>query len=99
MLGREAYQNPWILADVDSMIYASEVPDFSRHDVIRNMFPYIEQQIANGQKLSYITRHILGLFHGQPGGKRFRRYLSENAHKPEASLQTLESALECVPER
>ncbi len=99
MLGREAYQNPWILADVDSMIYASEVHDFSRHDVIRNMFPYIEQQIANGQKLSYITRHILGLFHGQPGGKRFRRYLSENAHKPEACLQTLESALECVPER
>lgn len=99
MLGREAYQNPWILADVDSMIYSSKEHSFSRHDVIRNMFPYIEQQLSDGQKLSYITRHILGLFHGQPGGKRFRRYLSENAHKPEASLQTLESALECVPEQ
>ena len=99
MMGREAYQNPWVLADVDSMIYASEGSKISRHDVVRNMFPYIEQQLSGGQKLSYITRHIVGLFHGQPGGKRFRRYLSENAHKPDASLQTLESALECVLER
>lgn len=99
MIGREAYQNPWILADVDSMIYASNVAAISRHNVMRNMFPYIEEQLSQGQKLSYITRHILGLFHGQPGGKRFRRYLSENAHKPDANLQTLERALECVPEK
>lgn len=98
MIGREAYQNPWILADVDSMLYASEKATLSRHDVIRTMFPYIEQQLSEGQKLSYITRHILGLFHGQPGGKRFRRHLSEHAHKPNANVSTLESALECVPE-
>jgi tRNA-dihydrouridine synthase A len=98
MLGREAYQNPWLLADVDSMIYASSEANFSRHDIIRNMFPYVEKQLSEGQKLSYITRHILGLFHGQPGGKRFRRYLSENAHIAGANIQTLEKALMCVPE-
>lgn len=98
MVGREAYQNPWMLADVDSMIYSSNNDMPSRHQVVRELFPYIEQQLSEGQKLSYITRHILGIFHGQPGGKRFRRYLSENAHKVDADLRTLEKALLCVPE-
>lgn len=98
MIGREAYQNPWILAEVDSLIYANERPLLSRHDVIRGLYPYIEAQLTQGQRLSYITRHILGLFHGQPGGKRFRRYLSEHAHKSDAGLSVLENALLCVPE-
>ena len=98
MLGREAYQNPWLLAQVDSMIYAKDSKRISRHDVIRQLFPYVEAQLSQGQRLSYITRHILGLFHGQAGGKRFRRYLSEHAHKPDADLTVLENALLCVPE-
>ena len=98
MIGREAYQNPWLLAEVDAMIYAKESPIISRHDIIRQLYPYIEMQLSQGQRLSYISRHILGLFHGQPGGKRFRRYLSEHAHKANADLTVLENALLCVPE-
>ncbi|MFT6909168.1 MAG: tRNA-dihydrouridine synthase A [Oleiphilaceae bacterium] len=98
MIGREAYQNPWLLADVDSMIYAKKANSLSRHDVIRQLYPYIEDQLSKGQKLSYITRHILGIFSGRPGGKRFRRYLSENAHKENANISTLEEALLCVAE-
>ena len=98
MVGREAYQNPWLLADVDAMIYAKKTNSLTRHDVIRQLYPYIEDQLSKGQKLSYITRHILGIFSGRPGGKRFRRYLSENTHKENANISTLEEALLCVPE-
>lgn len=98
MLGREAYQNPWLLAEVDSLIYAKEDQKMSRHEIMRQLYPYIEAQLAKGQRLSYITRHILGLFHGQPGGKRFRRYLSEHAHLANADVSVLENALLCVPE-
>jgi len=95
MLGREAYHNPWLLSQVDEVLYNAPTnsQQMARADIIRRMFPYIERQLSEGQKLSYITRHILGLFHGQPGGKQFRRHLSENAHKPNASCEVLEQAL------
>lgn len=96
MLGREAYHNPWILSEVDAQLYGSETVQKTRIEVLEAMFPYIEQQLSEGQKLSYITRHILGLFHGQPGGKQFRRYLSENAHKQGSDLSVLESAIDKV---
>lgn len=96
MLGREAYHNPWILSEVDSCLYGKNTPNQTREDVIRSLYPYIESQLAEGQKLSYITRHILGLFHGQYGGKQFRRYLSENAFKQGAGLEVLDKALEFV---
>lgn len=99
MVGREAYQNPWLLSDIDHTIFASTPNQKSRHEIIRELYPYIEDELSKGQKLSYITRHILGLFHGQPGGKKFRRYLSENAHKPDSDTSTLETALDLVPER
>ena len=98
MVGREAYQNPWLLADVDALIYAESENTLSRHDVVRKLYPYIEQQLNAGQKLSYMTRHILGIFSGEPGGKRFRRHLSENAHKVGAGTKVLDDALKCVPE-
>jgi len=98
MIGRAAYQNPWILSQVDETLYGSEANTNTRHDILRAYFPYVESQLASGQKLSYMTRHILGLFHGCPGGKKFRRFLSENAHKPDAGLKTLEEAMKLVPE-
>jgi tRNA-dihydrouridine synthase A len=98
MVGREAYQRPWILSQVDSELFNEDIPALNRHEVIRQMFPYIEAQLNTGQKLHYITRHILGLFHGCPGGKKFRRYLSENAFKENASVSVLEKALLLVPE-
>lgn len=99
MVGREAYQNPWLLSDIDEHVYQDINTPLNRHQIIQAMYPYIEKELIQGQKLSYITRHILGLFHGQPGGKKFRRYLSENAHKPNADITTLENALKLVPQK
>ena len=96
MLGREAYHNPWLLSDVDSSFYKKASLQTSREAALRSIYPYIEKQLSEGQKLSYITRHILGLFHGQYGGKQFRRHISENAHKPNAGLEVLDKALEFV---
>lgn len=95
MIGRAAYQNPFLLSEVDSAIYGSErVVD--RHFVMNAMLEYVERQIAAGAKLNYITRHILGLYNGLPGAKQFRRHLSENAYKPEANAETLQAAVNLV---
>lgn len=96
MLGREAYHNPWLLADVDARLYGHEPASRTRHDVIARFIPYVERELAAGTPLQHMTRHILGLFHGQPGGKRFRRHLSENAHKRGAGLDVLHGALETL---
>jgi tRNA-dihydrouridine synthase A len=96
MLGREAYHNPWILSCVDERFYAKEPSNLTRIDILKKMMPYIDRELNDGQKLSYLTRHILGLFHAQPGGKSFRRFLSENAHKPGAGMEVIEQALDLM---
>jgi tRNA-dihydrouridine synthase A len=60
------------------------------------MRPYIEAELARGTRLKNIVRHLLGLYHGQPGGRAFRRVLSEQAHRDDAGWETVESALEAV---
>ncbi len=97
MIGREAYHNPWILAEADKRIFGKDCQPGSRHQVIEQLLPLVEQECRRGVPLKRITRHILGLFHGQPGAKKWRRYLSENAHKPGAGPGTLEAALALVP--
>src|SRR5690606_15017677 len=89
MLGREAYHNPWLLKDVDADLFARPALRCTRAEVLQALYPYIETQMNEGVALHHITRHILGLFQGQPGGKRFRRHLSENVHKPDAGLDVL----------
>ena len=79
MLGRAAYQNPYVLAEVDQRFYGAGAVPLARHEVINAFLPYIEREIAAGTPLIAITRHILGLFNGLPGARAFRRYLSENA--------------------
>jgi tRNA-dihydrouridine synthase A len=98
MIGRAAYHNPWLLAEVDSAIFGIDKPTLSRDDVMINLLPYVEQQLANGARLNQITRHILGLFHGQPGAKKFRRHLSENAYHREAGIEVLIAAYALVGE-
>jgi len=93
MIGREAYQNPWSLATVDSALFAVEDPAHSREEVAARLLPYVERQLAGGAHLNHITRHILGLFQGVPGARRFRRHLSENAYRREAGLEVLVQAL------
>ena len=79
MLGRAAYQNPYVLADVDQQFYDDGAPMRTRHEIVAAFLPYIEREIAAGTHLIGITRHILGLFNGLPGARAWRRYLSENA--------------------
>ena len=98
MIGREAYHNPYILADVDTRFYGKENPTSSREDVIARMLPYIEKELASGTRLQHISRHILGLFHGQPRGKLWRRFLSENAHKTNAGIQVVQDAFALLHE-
>ena len=93
MLGREAYHNPWILAQVDSRYFNQENPCSSRTQALQNYLPFIEQELNKGARLQHISRHILGLFHGQAGGRAFRRYLSEQAHHKNAGLDTVIEAL------
>lgn len=96
MLGRAAYQRPYLLADVDRRFYGDDRPPRSRHEVVAALRPYIERQLAEGQSLKHVTRHILGLFHGCPGGRRWRRVLSEQAHRPGADYAVVEDALRRV---
>ncbi|MCE8019478.1 tRNA dihydrouridine(20/20a) synthase DusA [Halomonas sp. MCCC 1A11036] len=98
MVGREAYQNPWLLARVDETLYGEPGPAVSRHAAARAFRPYIARRLEEGAKLNHVTRHLLGLFQGQPGGRRFRRHLSENGHLDGACLRVYDDALSLVPE-
>ncbi len=93
MLGRAAYQNPWLLSQVDSRLFDLENPVASRDKVLAELAPYIAEQLANGGRLNHISRHILGLYQHQPGGRRFRRTISELAHRPSAGIEVLEQAV------
>lgn len=97
MLGRIIYEQPFLLNEVDERYYGCDKSTKTRKEVVNEMLPYIEQHLDNGGKLIQITRHMLGLFHGLPGGRMWRRYLSQNAFKPEASTQTVVDAL-CMVE-
>lgn len=96
MLGREAYQNPYILNEVDSVFYGMEQNSISRTERLQQFIPYIEQELSNGTPLHHMTRHILGLYKGQQGGKQFRRHLSENSHKKTSGIGVLLDAISYV---
>jgi len=99
MIGREAYQHPWFLHELEQAIIADDpVQRIAREQVIENMYPYIEQQLSSGVPLNCITRHLFGLFAGQPGARSWRRYLSEHAHQPGSGIEVLQRALEQLPQ-
>ncbi|QSX73722.1 tRNA dihydrouridine(20/20a) synthase DusA [Lysobacter arenosi] len=91
MLGRAAYHDPYLLHQLDVAWFGGEVR--SRAELLRSMRPYIEDQLARGVYLKHITRHLLGLFAGERGGRAFRQVLSEGAHKPGADWSLIEQAL------
>jgi tRNA-dihydrouridine synthase A len=96
MIGREAYQNPWLLADVDRRLFGTPNPCASPQRAVDAFKPYVERELAAGVPLASMTRHLLGLFHGRPGAKAWRRTLSERAHRPGAGIEVLEAAAACV---
>jgi len=99
MMGREAYQNPWVLHDVDEFLFGHPRFEYSRIDVLLKFMPYVAEQLAQGTPLQHMTRHILGVFHGVPGGRAFRRHLSENAFRRDAGLSVLEDAIAKVTDQ
>ena len=93
MIGREAYQNPYFLADADRIVFADDHPVPTRREIAEQFLPYVERRYALGHAPKHSLRHILNLFQGEPGARRFRRHLSENMHKPDTSPQVLMDAL------
>jgi tRNA-dihydrouridine synthase A len=98
MMGREVYSNPYILSTVDSVIFGQENKAISREQVVMSMTDYIKEQVDQGAKVWHIARHVLGLFQGQAGGRIWRRYLSENGTKKDASTELLLHAYQKVIE-
>ncbi|TYG34494.1 tRNA dihydrouridine(20/20a) synthase DusA [Lonepinella koalarum] len=93
MVGREAYQNPSLLGEIDRALFDPNAPIITAHQAVRNMFPYIESQLSQGVYLNHIVRHILGAFQNCKGARQWRRHLSENACKPNAGVDVVETAL------
>jgi len=93
MIGREAYNNPYFLTDIDHRLFEQAPVELSRIEVIKAFLPYCEEQLAAGVKLHHMTRHILGLFQGQARARLFRRHITENANRPGAGLSVIEDAM------
>ncbi len=98
MIGREAYHNPFMLAEVDSELYGDPARATTRTDIARALMPYVREQLAAGTQLHHMTRHILGLYLGVPGARRFRRHLSEHAYRKDSGISVLEDAVALVNE-
>jgi tRNA-dihydrouridine synthase A len=94
MIGRTAYHEPYELHRMDVALFGGELR--ARADLLRGWRPYVEAQLRRGVALKHLTRHVLGLFHAQPGGRAFRQILSEGAHKPGADWSLVERALDAT---
>ncbi|TBU85678.1 tRNA dihydrouridine(20/20a) synthase DusA [Phytopseudomonas dryadis] len=99
MLGREAYHNPYLLAEVDRQLFASERPVLSRAEAMEGMRPYIERHLAEGGLMHHVTRHMLGLAQGFPGARRFRQLLSVDIHKAAQPLAVFDQAAQLLQGR
>ena len=97
MLGRAAYHDPYVLHALEAA--QTGAPLRSREDLLEHLRPYVEAQLQRGLALKHITRHLLGLYHGQPGGRGFRQVLSEGAHRPGADWGLLEQAVQVTREQ
>lgn len=98
MVGREAYTNPLLLAQIDHALYGDQRVVPTPHQLVREMLPYIEQQMQQGARFWHIARHMLGIFQGVPGARQWRRHLSEIGHLPSSGPEVMLAALAKVPE-
>jgi tRNA-dihydrouridine synthase A len=99
MLGRAAYQEPWRLLTVDSLLFGEAAPHATIKDAFAAMMPYIERELSRGTRLHAITRHFVGAYHAVPGARAFRRHLAENGVKPNAGVSALRDAIALVEGR
>ena len=93
MVGRAAYDRPYLFANVDRDIYGKDVIPPTRHQIVEAMLPYIEYWVSRGTRLNSISRHMLQLFAEQPGTKAWKRYISQNAYLKNANASTISAAL------
>ena len=93
MMGRAAYQEPWLMLQVDPEIFGEAAPFTSVREAAEAFIPYLERELAAGVRLHAMTRHVLGLFRAVPGARAFRRHLSTEACKPGAGVQVYRDAL------
>ena len=96
MIGRAAYHNPYLLAQADALFFGDPTPPPSRAEVVAQLLPYISALLEAGEPLHRVTRHMLGLYHGQVGARAFKRILSENPGRKAAGLELLTRAMQAV---
>lgn len=96
MMGRAAYQHPYLLRTIDQEIFGSQTAPVSEAELINQICDYVDEYMAQGAQLKYISRHIVGLFQNRPGARQWRRYLSENAYKPGATSEVIREAAALV---
>jgi len=97
MIGRQAYHHPYFLAELEHHLHPEwELPE--RRAVIEQMIPYIEKELARGERLGRMTRHMVGLFAGLPGARSWRRYISEHAYRKGAGVDVIRNALDEMPD-
>jgi tRNA-dihydrouridine synthase A len=98
MLGRAAYHTPDLLAAVDRRFFGATAPDPDLHGVVEAMVPYVSAVVGRGGRVAHVTRHMLGLFHGRPGARQWRRILTVDAARPDAGPDVLLRALRALDE-
>jgi tRNA-dihydrouridine synthase A len=100
MIGRQAYSDPYWMAELQAQLLnesdSINLPD--RHDIIRQMAIYAQKEMESGTRLPHITRHMLGLFAGQPGARNWRRFLSEQSRRADAGPDLLLQSLDYCPQ-
>lgn len=92
MMGREAYSNPYIMSHVDREFYQADEAPRTREEVLEKYIEYADQRIANGSRLNHLSKHLVGLYHGEPRSRLWRRHISQNAHIPGSGTEVLEDA-------
>jgi len=97
MIGRAAYDDPYMLATADRDLFGEPTEPPTRREVIESFLPYVEEQLARGEPLKRLARHVLGLLARQPGARAWRRHLAENAHLDGAGPEVLVEAMGKVP--
>ena len=96
MLGRAAYHTPGLLTGIDSAFYGADYSEFDYPELIEIMSAYVARHIEGGGRLGHVTRHMVGLFHGLPGARRWRQILSAEGMRPGAGTEVLKAAFAAV---
>ena len=99
MVGRAAYQNPFMLVEADKLLYEDDSPLPTREEILGEFKDYAVEQIDSGLNIKSLTRHIIGLYQGQAGARQYRRMLSDAMPKDINAIQFLDKVIHSVSRR